>query len=163
MGLAEGQRQRDPDRDETELERTDRNLRELLEELRTAMPSVQVLFGFLLTLPFNSRFSQVTPAEEKIYYGTLICTALSAGMLIAPTMHHRLQFRMRRKPRILWWSQRLAVAGLTLFAVSMTSSVFLIGDFVFDSVVAAAGAASVALLIIVLWYVLPRLPQAPEG
>ncbi len=76
---AEAQRDDNPERDETEIERVDRNLTELLEELRVAMPGVQVLFAFLLILPFNSRFGQVTPLEEKIYFGTLVCTAFAAG------------------------------------------------------------------------------------
>lgn len=156
MGLKHGHE--NPDRDETESERIDRNLKELLEELRVAMPGVQVLFAFLLVLPFNARWGHITGGEEKLYYGTLLCTALATACLIGPTMHHRLQFRENRKARILLWSQRLAVAGLSLLAVAMTAAVFLVGDFVFDSTVAAAGAAVLAFTIAVLWYVTPLLP-----
>ncbi len=142
-------------RHETEIERIDRNLSELLEELRVAMPGVQVLFAFLLVLPFNSRFAGVTPAQEKIYYGTLVCTAIAAALLIGPTMNHRLQFRKNRKRRILIVSHRLAIAGLTMMAVAMTGALFLVGDFVFGSTVAAIGAAIPAFVMLIVWYVLP--------
>jgi hypothetical protein len=147
-----------PQRDETDSERIDRNLEELIHELRVAIPGVQVLFAFLLTMPFNSRFGMLTAAQEKLYFGILICTALAATLLIAPSMHHRLQFRMNRKPRVLIWSHRLAIAGLTLLALGMTGAVFLIGDFVFDSTTAAFGAAIPALTILIFWYVVPLLP-----
>jgi hypothetical protein len=146
-----------PDRNETEIERVDRNLNELLEEIRVAMPGVQVLFAFLLVLPFNSRFGQVTATQEKIYYGTLVCTAVAAALLIGPTMNHRLQFRQNKKERILIISHRLAIAGLSFMAVAMTGALFLVGDFVFDSTVAAIGAAIPAFVMLVVWYVLPLL------
>lgn len=149
-----------PHRDETEMERIDRNLGELLQELRVAIPGVQVLFAFLLTMPFNSRFGMLTSNQEKLYFGILICTSLAAALLIAPTMHHRLQFRMDRKRRILAWSHRLAIAGLTLLALGMTGAVFLIGDFVFGSTAAAVGAAIPAFAILITWYVVPLIPVA---
>ncbi len=147
-----------PERNETEIERVDRNLEELMAELRVALPGVQVLFAFLLILPFNARFADVTEAQQKIYFGTLVCTALAAALLIAPTMHHRLQFRRNRKRRVLAYSQQLAVLGLTLLAVAMSGAVFLVGDFVFDSTTAAIGTAIPALVMAVTWYVLPLLP-----
>jgi hypothetical protein len=144
-----------PERDETPIERVDRNLGELLEELRVAMPGVQVLFAFLLVLPFNSRFGQVTATQEKIYYGTLVCTAIAAALMIGPTMNHRLQFRQNQKRRILEWSHRLAIAGLSFMAVAMTGALFLVGDFVFNSTVAAVGAAIPAFVMAIVWYVIP--------
>jgi hypothetical protein len=146
-----------PNRDETEHERIDRNLSELIEELRVALPGIQVLFAFLLILPFNQRFAEVTASQKDLYFAVLICTALAASFLMAPTMHHRLQFRQNRKPRILWWSHRLALVGLTLLALAMTGAVFFVGDFVFDSTTAAIGAAIPAFTIAVNWYVLPAL------
>ena len=143
------------DRNETEIERVDRNLEELMAELRVALPGVQVLFAFLLILPFNSRFDKVTPLEEKVYLGTLLCAALCAVLLIAPTMHHRLQFRMDRKERILRHSHRLALVGLALLAVAMGGAVFLVSDFVFGGVVAGLAAGLLALVVAVAWYVLP--------
>ena len=144
-----------PERDETEIERIDRNLEELLQELRVAIPGIQVLFAFLLVLPFNQRFAMLTSNQEKLYYAILICTSLAATLLIAPSMHHRLQFRMNRKRRILLWSHRLAITGLSFLALGMTGAVFLVGDFVFDSTWAAIGAGIPAFLIIIVWYVAP--------
>ena len=149
---------KNPNRDETEHERIDRNLSELIEELRVALPGIQVLFAFLLILPFNQGFADVTDSQRDIYFGTLVCTALAASFLIAPTMHHRLQFRQNRKARILWWSQRVALVGLTLLAFAMLGAVFLVGDFVFDSRTAAIGAAIPASVMIVFWYVIPLMP-----
>src|SRR5688500_11093988 len=97
--LEEGEVNRE--RDETETERVDRNLDELLHELRVAIPGIQVLFAFLLVLPFNQGFVDLTANEEKLYYATLVCTSVAATLMIAPSMHHRLQFRKNRKPRIL--------------------------------------------------------------
>lgn len=149
-------------RNETEIERVDRNLEELMAELRVALPGVQVLFAFLLILPFNSRFEQVTPAQEKVYLGTLLCAAFCTVLLIAPTMSHRMQFRMGRKERILRHSQRLALAGLSLLALAMAGAVFLVSDFVFGSVVAAIAAALLALAVAWSWYVLPTLGPDQE-
>jgi Gpi18-like mannosyltransferase len=146
-----------PDREESEIERVDRNLEELLQELRVAIPGIQVLFAFLLVLPFNQRFSMLTANQEKLYYAILVCTAIAAALLIAPSMHHRLQFRMNRKRRILLWSHRLAITGLSLLAVGMTGAVFLVGDFVFDSTWAAIGAGIPAFLIIMIWFIAPLL------
>jgi hypothetical protein len=146
-----------PERQETEHERIDRNLQELIEELRVALPGIQVLFAFLLILPFNQRFAQVTDAQKDLYFAVLVCTALAASFLIAPTLHHRLQFRQNRKPRILWWSHRLSLIGLSLLALAMSGAVFLVGDFVFDSTTAAIGTAIPAFTIAVTWYVLPLM------
>lgn len=142
-------------RRETELERIDRNLTELMAELRVAIPGVQVLFAFLLILPFNARFESATSFQEIVYVLTLLATALSTVLLIAPALHHRLQFRVGAKPRILEHSQRLALAGLTLLALAMTGAVVLVCDFVFGAAVATGGAAVVALAFAATWYVLP--------
>lgn len=144
-------------RKETEYERIDRNLEELMAEMRVALPGIQVLFAFLLILPFNSRFEQVTPLQEKVYLGTLVCTAICTILLIAPTLQHRLQFRMDRKERILIVSHRIAIAGLSLLAVAVGGAVFLVTDFVFDHTVAAISVAALALVVAVTWYLLPQL------
>src|SRR6476660_5784776 len=84
-------------RDETEEERLDRNLSELLQELRVALPGVQVLFAFLLTVPFQQGFTKITPFQERVYFVTLLLTALSAALLITPTAYHRVTFRYQQK------------------------------------------------------------------
>src|SRR4051812_38150022 len=99
-------------REETEEERLDRNLGELLQELRVALPGVQVLFAFLLTVSFQQRFTSLTRTQEKVYFATLMCTALSAALLIAPTAYHRLTFRYQQKEHLVFLANRLAIIGL---------------------------------------------------
>lgn len=149
------------ERHETEIERVDRNLAELMAELRVALPGVQVLFAFLLILPFNSRFEQVSALQEKVYFGTLLCVALSAVLLIAPTLQHRLLFRMGRKAEILAHSQSLALGGLALLAVAMAGAVFMVSDFVFGGIVASMAATLLALAVALTWYLLPRSSLPP--
>src|SRR6478609_3498421 len=88
-------------REETEEERLDRNLGELLQELRIALPGVQVLFAFLLAVPFQQNFTEITPFQEKTYFVTLLFTAISAALLIAPTSYHRVTFRLQRKADLI--------------------------------------------------------------
>src|SRR3954465_1461509 len=124
-------------RDETPAERVDRNFNELLGELRIALPGVQVLFAFLLTVPFAQGFSELTGFERGIYFAVLLLTALACAFLIAPTAYHRLQFRRGRKLEILFFANRAAVLGLGALALAMTGAVLLITDFLFGT--AAAG------------------------
>ena len=100
------------DRDESEKERLDRNLLELLNELRVALPGVQVLFAFLLTVPFTQRFTKLTAAQEKVYYATLLATTASAVLLIAPSAHHRINFRQQDKAYIVFLANKLTIVGL---------------------------------------------------
>lgn len=143
-------------RDETELERLDRNLLELLNELRVALPGVQVLFAFLLVLPFNSRFSQVTGFQKGVYLFTLIVTAISAVLLIAPSMHHRLQFRKGNKPAIVKDANRFAILGMTTLAIAMVGAIVLVVDFVAGLGAMLGASMAVAVLIALVWYALPR-------
>lgn len=142
-------------RGETEKERIDRNLDELMAEMRVALPGVQVLFAFLLILPFNARFELVTDFQRDIYLVTIICTAISSLLLIAPTLQHRLQFRADRKEQILYASQRMAVTGLGFLGVAMTGALLLVCDFVFGSTTAAIVAAGSALAFATVWFLLP--------
>jgi high-affinity Fe2+/Pb2+ permease len=142
-------------RNETEKERIDRNLIELLNELRVALPGVQVLFAFLLVLPFSQGFADVTDFQKIVFLVTLLATALSAIMLIAPSMHHRLQFREGNKAEILRDANRLAVLGMTSLAVAMVGAVMLITDFVFDSDTMIVVVAAVSLTFLIVWYLMP--------
>ena len=142
-------------RDETEKERIDRNVIELLNELRVALPGVQVLFAFLLVLPFNQGFTSVTSFQKNVYLVTLLATALAAVTLIAPSMHHRLQFREGNKARILRDSNRLTIVGMTALAVAMVGAVMLCTDYVFSSRTMAWCVAGVALAFLIVWYALP--------
>src|SRR5690349_19677592 len=99
-------------RDETPLERWDRNFTELLQELRVAQTGVQILFAFLLTLPFTNRFTAVTGFERGVYVVTLVAAAAATALLIAPVSYHRIVFRQGRKPQLVLIASRLAALGL---------------------------------------------------
>src|SRR5262249_62344104 len=113
-------------RAESEEERADRNLQDLLQELRVALPGVQVLFAFLLTVPFTNRFEELTDFQEKLYFGVLICVALATVFLVAPTAGHRILFRRQQKEFIVLLSNITALVGLFLVAVSMCGVIALI-------------------------------------
>jgi hypothetical protein len=142
-------------RRETELERLDRNLAELLGELRVALPGVQVLFAFLLVVPFNQRFTEVTPFQEKVYVVTLLASATASALLIAPSVHHRLRFRRREKDFIVRAGNRLAIAGLTALGVAMVGVILLVTDFLFGATTSALATIGVALLFALVWYAIP--------
>lgn len=142
-------------RDESEEARLDRNLSELLQELRVALPGVQVLFAFLLAVPFQQRFAEVTELQEGIYYATLLLTALSAALLIAPSAYHRVTFRYQQKHRLVFLANRLAIAGLGTLALAMTGAVALITNFLFGMASTIVVAVIAIAIFVVLWYVLP--------
>jgi high-affinity Fe2+/Pb2+ permease len=147
-------------RNETELERLDRNLTELLNELRVALPGVQVLFAFLLGVPFTQRFSELSLYQQKIYYGTLICAAAASAFLIAPSAYHRLMFRMGDKQHIVLLANRFAIIGLAFLALAMSGVVLVITDLMFSATAAAVATAATALVFTLLWYVMPLTRRA---
>ena len=140
---------------ESEKERLDRNLQELLGELRVALPGVQVLFAFLLVVPFNQRFVDISNTQRTIYFATLLLATAASACLIAPTAHHRIEFRARDKKRIVFHATRLSIAGLALLAAAMTGAVTLITDMLYKSTTVTVVAASVAILFILLWFAWP--------
>jgi uncharacterized protein DUF6328 len=142
-------------RPETEQERVDRNLQELLGELRIALPGVQVLFAFLLVVPFNQRFGDVTAFQKDIYFATLLCTTGAAAFLIAPSVHHRIEFRRQDKEHIVLVSNRLAIIGLGFLAISMTGVILLVTDVLFGAATTAVTTVAVGLLFALLWYAVP--------
>jgi hypothetical protein len=142
-------------RQESETERLDRNLGELLQELRVALPGVQVLFAFLLTIPFNQRFALLTSAQERIYLGTLLSTTVAAILLIAPTAFHRLTFRLQQKARLVRLGNWMTLIGLAFLAIGMTGVVLLVTDFLFSTPVTVVCTSVAALMFATLWYGLP--------
>jgi O-antigen/teichoic acid export membrane protein len=142
------------EREETERERLDRELNQLLNELRVAMPGVQVLFAFLLAVPFQQRFSTVTDFQRDVYFVTLLAAAAASALFIAPTAYHRLMFRARDKPRLISLSSKLAVGGLACLAVAMIGTVMLVTDVLFGSTTVAVTVAVTATLYVGLWFVL---------
>ena len=140
---------------ESEDDRRDRELIELLNELRVALPGVQVLFAFLLAVPFASGFPKLDPLGRDVFFAAFIATALATVLLIAPSSYHRLRWRQHDKERMLVVSNALSIAGLACLAVAVTCTVFVISDFLFHRTWAAAFTALIAVAFIVLWYGLP--------
>jgi hypothetical protein len=153
-------------RDETEEQRLDRNLGELLQELRVALPGVQVLFAFLLAVPFQQNFTKISEFEKKVYFATLLLTALSAALLIAPSAYHRITFRYQQKYRLVFIANRLAIAGLAALALAMTCAILLITDVLFGTTTTIVTVAAALTVFVLLWAVLPlrrRLKYRGEG
>jgi len=141
--------------DESREDRHNRELIELLNELRVALPGVQVLFAFLLAVPFANGFPKLSGLDRRIFYVAFIATALSTVLLIAPSSYHRLRWRQHDKERLLVVSNGLTIAGLACLAVAITSAVFVITDFLFHRAWAATFTALIAAAFLVLWYGLP--------
>jgi hypothetical protein len=147
-------------REETELERLDRNLTELMGELRVALPGVQVLFAFLLVAPFNQRFGKTTGFERGLYFAALLCTLLASILLIAPTVIHRLEFRRGEKAYVVDMANRLTIAGLIVFAVAMTCAIALVTGYLFGTATAVVTTAVAVLAFATIWFVLPLWRRA---
>ena len=143
-----------PDR-ESEKERIDRELIELLNELRVALPGVQVLFAFLLTIPFSRGWSQTTELEHDLFFLALLAAVASTVLLMAPGAYHRILFRSRRKEVLLIHANRLAIAGMAALAVSLGASLYLVAEYVFGSNAAATVTAVCGALVALLWYAVP--------
>jgi hypothetical protein len=137
---------------ETEQERLNRQLSELLQELRVAMPGVQLLFAFLLTVPFAQRFAQVDSFQTNLYLATLICSALASVFFIAPTAYHRIMFEQRDKPNLIRTATRLAIFGLIALALAMTGTVLLITDFLFHPTTAIVVTGGLFLAFAWFWF-----------
>jgi glucose-6-phosphate-specific signal transduction histidine kinase len=136
-------------------ERHNRELIELLNELRVALPGVQVLFAFLLAVPFANGFPKLSSTGRDLYFAAFIATALSSVLLIAPSSYHRLRWRQHDKERMLIISNTLTIAGLFSLAVAITCVVFVITDYLFHRTWAAAFTALVGATFLLLWYGLP--------
>ncbi|MFN2468991.1 MAG: DUF6328 family protein [Gaiellaceae bacterium] len=136
-------------------ERLDRELIELLNELRVALPGVQVLFAFLLAVPFTQQFERLGEFQKDTYFVTLLSTAASSILLIAPSSYHRLRWREHDKERLLRVSNALAIAGLALLAAAMTGAVFLITNVLFDRTWASVTGTLLAGGFALFWYGLP--------
>ena len=156
MSASEGPTQgRDSGREETEEERLDRNLSEMLQELRVALPGVQVLFAFLLAVPFQQGFEKITSFQKDVYFATLMLTALSAVMLISPTSYHRLTFRYQQKRRLVFYANRFSIAGLIFLALAMTGAIMLVTDVLFGAAATIVATGLAALAFSFFWFALP--------
>jgi hypothetical protein len=147
--------------EEDEKERTQRQLIELLNELRVVIPGVQVLFAFLLTIPFNQRFGRVDEFQETVYFVTLLLAALSSVLFMAPTAYHRLLFHQGDRKHIIEVANRFAIAGLAVLSLAITGAVCLVTDFLYNSkALVAVVTGGTLLAFAVCWIVLPLARRA---
>jgi Family of unknown function (DUF6328) len=146
-----------------EQDRTERQMAELLQELRVALPGVQILFAFLLTVPFAQGFQRVTGFQKNLFFATLLCTAISTACLIAPTATHRLRFHQRDRNYVIEVAHRLTIAGLVFLALAILGALTLITDFLYDGAGRWIWPALVAVVIAVLWFIRPALRTGSSG
>lgn len=137
---------------ESELERLDRNLEELFGGLRVALPGVQVLFAFLLVLPFQSRFGQVSDFERGVFYATLLFTAAASICLIAAPVRHRIRFRKLDKKYIVMSANRLAIAGFAFLGMALTGAIVLVSNFLFGPEASIPAGVLVAASLAWVWF-----------
>jgi uncharacterized protein DUF6328 len=146
----------DDDRSKEEIKR-DRQMAELLQELRVALPGVQILFAFLLTVPFSQGFQKATGFQRDLFYATLLATAASTVCLIAPTATHRLRFHQGERSYIIESANRLLIAGLVFLALAIMGAIALITDYLFGLGGHWYWLVAVGLLLVGLWFVRPLL------
>jgi hypothetical protein len=146
-----------------EEEKRDRQMLELLNELRVALPGVQILFAFLLAVPFAQGWQRTTIFQRDVFYATLMCTALSTACFIAPSARHRLRFHQGDRIWIIESANRLAIAGLGFLALAITGVVLLITDYLFDGARVWLYTAIPAVAILGLWFVRPLLRNESSG
>jgi len=146
----------------TQESKHDRELIELLNELRVILPGIQVLFAFLLVVPFSNGFADTTATQKKVYYASFIFTTIATAFLIAPTSYHRLRWRVRDKDHMLIVANRLAIVGTVFLALAMSCVVFFITDFLYSGITVLA-TSTAALLFSWLWFGLPLFRAARDG
>src|SRR5215213_8454208 len=133
-------------------ERLNRRFTELLQESRTAILGVQVLFVFLLRVPFSERYPSVGALEQYVFYATLLCTILSAMLLMAPAPHHRILWRKHQREQRLELGHRLILAGLSFLALAILGVVYLICELMVGGAVAVAATLGIGVVFLWVWY-----------
>lgn len=134
----------------------------MLNELRVALPGVQVLFAFLLAVPFQQGWEDVTEFQKDVYFATLCCALIATALMIAPTAYHRLNFRARRKRELVMISNRLAIAGIVFLAIALVGAMVLIADILFGTAFTIIFGVLAALLFLLLWFLLPKAKDLGE-
>jgi hypothetical protein len=153
---------RDPSDDEDRAERNSRRLIELLQEVRVATAGVQILFGFLLAVPFSQGFEKISSFDKHVYLVVLICTALSSALLISPTALHRLLYKRGHKAEIVQYASVMTIWGLVLLAVAMVGVVLLLTNVIFGAGAAIAVTAPIAVVFAVTWFVVPLVMRGEK-
>lgn len=152
---SEGQAHDDPGRNESEAQRLDRNMAELLQELRVAGLGVQVLFGFLLSIPFTNRFPLLSSAQRAVYLFALMLAAVATALLLAPVAYHRLLFRHHAKDTVLRVANASAVLGLIAVGLAISAAVLLDVSFVAHGAIVPTLVIAIFALFAALWFVFP--------
>ena len=160
--MTESSEEAEAKRDESQPERLDRNTIELLNELRIAGTGVQVMFAFLLILPFNTGWKRVDGFERTVYFATLLVVALAAFLLMAPPIHHRLLFRHGEKPFLIRVGNEMAIAGMVCLGLGFVGILVLISDVVVGGAAPAIVGLLAAAVIVGLWFVLPLARRDEE-
>jgi predicted membrane channel-forming protein YqfA (hemolysin III family) len=150
------------DTQENKDQRLDRELIELLNELRVVLPGVQVLFAFMLTVPFTNQFSKITNEQRQVFFASFLLTTAATALLIAPSAYHRLRWRQRDKERMLETANRLSIAGLVFLTFALVGVVYLVTDLLFHAAAAAIVTAAVGALFGWFWYGLPLLRRLQD-
>lgn len=140
---------------ESNKQRVDRELTELLSELRVALPGAQLLFTFLLTVPFTERFAHVSQTYKNVFFATFCTTAISTIFFIAPSAHHRLSFRAKDKERLLFRANAMAIVGLAFLALSMAGVAFFVTGLAIGESFAIGVTAGTLAVIAAVWYFVP--------
>ena len=150
--MAGHERAEEPDRSEQEQERLNRQMTELLNELRVAMPGVQVLFAFLLAVPFQQRFQEVNGFQRDVYFVTLLAAMVATAFFIAPSAYHRIAFQTHDKPRIIRVGTVQFLCGLVALAIAMNGAVLLVTDYIFGATTVIVTLAITGSLFAWLWF-----------
>ena len=138
-----------------EEEKRDRQMLELLNELRVALPGVQILFAFLLAVPFQQGFQKVTETQRNLYFATLIATCAATVCLIAPSAMHRLRFHERDRAFLIESANKYLITGLVLLGLAIVLAVILISDYLYDGVIVWLAPLAVGLAIAGVWFARP--------
>lgn len=148
---------------ESHKDRLDRELVELLQEMRIMLPGIEVIFGFLLTVPFTERFTRLTPLQTSTYFLVFIATALATALLVAPSAYHRLRWRQYDKEHLLRVANKFAIAGLAFFAFALSGIAFIVTDMVIHTTGAVWVAAGLGSMVVLLWFGLPLFRRAQHA
>jgi hypothetical protein len=148
---------------ETRKQRVDRELTELLGELRVALPGVQMLFAFLLTVPFYARFDTLTRPQRAVFFLTFTCTTIAAVFMIAPSSNHRLSFRALDKEALLFRANRFAIVGVAFLALAICGVMYFIAGMLLGPEWAPHATGATALLIGTTWYLAPLVRKLRHG
>lgn len=147
---------------ESRKERLDRELMELLQELRVVIPGVQVLLAFLLTAPFQQRFAELSGSMRNAFFASIVCATLATAFLIAPSAHHRLRWRAGEKERLVRVGNQMAIIGTVFLAAAIVLALYVVTDVLFTTNLAVLTAIGALVVFGGLWYVLPMLGRQPQ-